>query len=270
MNSPRVSFLLLLCLGLINPILVNAGEILPLQPIDTSSPRSTLSSFLKIMNAAYVELSEVKTSYLVSDRLYFSENEKEHGDRVTEQIKVAARALDLSMISFELITKHEVAARRALQLKSILDRLELPPLDNIPDVEMMEPLTFKRWTIPDTEITIQRVEKGPRSGEYLFTTETVERLPEFYKRMEGIQYLSDGSPGWYESHRNSTWGLALIYPLPVDIEDAFMGHADGIRPTYLALDRTHRCVLCVSSLMYYYTKNNLFLVKAIFAFTILF
>jgi len=213
MNSPRATFLLLLCLGLISPISVNAGEILPLRPIDTSSPRSTLSSFLKIMNAAYVELSELKTSYLVSDRLYFSENEKKHSDRVVEQVKVAARALDLSTLSFEIITKHEVVARRTLQLKSILDRLELPPLDNIPDVEMMESLTFKQWTIPDTEITIQRVEKGPRSGEYLFTAETVERLPEFYGRMKGIQYLSGGSPGWYESHRNSTWGLALIISL---------------------------------------------------------
>jgi len=57
---------------------------------------------------------------------------------------------------------------------------------------MMESLTFKRWTIPNTEITIQRVEKGPRSGEHLFTAETVERVPEFYERMKGIQYLSVG------------------------------------------------------------------------------
>ncbi len=76
MNSPRVSFLLLLCLGLISPILVNAREILPLQPTDTSSPRSTLSSFLEIMNAAYVELSKLKTSYIVSDRLYLSKTRK--------------------------------------------------------------------------------------------------------------------------------------------------------------------------------------------------
>jgi len=113
------------------PILVKAEEVHPLQPTDTSSPRSTLSSFLEIMNAAYVELSELKTSYIVSDRLYLSENEKEHGNRVEEQVKVAARALDLSTLSFELITKHEVAVRRALQLKSILDRLELPPHQTI-------------------------------------------------------------------------------------------------------------------------------------------
>jgi len=132
MSSPRVTFLLLLCLGLISSILVKAEEIHPLQPTDTSSPRSTLSSFLEIMNAAYVELSELKTSYIVSDRLYLSENEKEHGNRVEEQVKVAARALDLSTLSFELITKHEVAVRRALQLKSILDRLELPPTRQYP------------------------------------------------------------------------------------------------------------------------------------------
>ncbi len=212
MSSPRVTFLLLLCLGLIGPILVKAKEIHPLQPVDTSSPRSTLSGFLKIVNAAYVETSELKTSYLVSDRLYFSESENEQLDRIQKQVRVAARALDLSSSQLGIISTNELANRRVLQLKSVLDRLKLPSPDNVPDAKMMESLTFKRWTIPDTEITIQLIKEGPRAGEYLFTEEVVKRLPEFHESMKGIQYLTGGSPGWYESYRNSTLGLAVIIP----------------------------------------------------------
>lgn len=211
-NFLRITFLILLCLGLMGPFLANADEIHPLQPVDTSNPRSTLSNFLEIVNAAYGKLSELKTSYIVSDRLYFSENEKEQHDWVEKQIRVASRALDLSTSKVGIVATNELANRRTLQLKSILDRLELPPQDSIPDAEMMELLTFKRWTIPGTEITIQLIKEGPRAGEYLFTTDTVERLPEFHESMKRIQYSDSGSPGWYESYRNNTWGLAGIIP----------------------------------------------------------
>jgi len=211
-NFLRITFLILLGLGLMGPILAKADEIHPLQPVDTSNPRSTLSSFLKIVNAAYGKLSELKTSYIVSDRLYFTENEKEQLDWVEKQIRVASRALDLSTSKVGIVATNELANRRTLQLKSILDRLELPPQDSIPDAEMMKPVTFKRWTIPDTEITIQLIKEGPRAGEYLFTAVTVERLPEFHESMKRFQYSDSGSPGWYESYRNNTWGLAGIIP----------------------------------------------------------
>jgi len=157
MNFPRVTFLFLLCLQLMNPISVKAEEIHPLQPVDTSNPRSTLSSFLAIVDASYAKLGELKTSYLNSDRLYFSEGESKQIDWIEKQIRVASRALDLSTEQLGIVATGELADRRTLQLKSILDRLELPPLDSIPDAEMMEPLTFKRWTIPDTSITIQLI-----------------------------------------------------------------------------------------------------------------
>ncbi len=103
LSFPRVTFLLLLCLGLMNPISVKAEEIHPLQPVDTSNPRSTLSSFLAIVDAAYVELGKLKTSYLNSDRLYFSEGENEQLGWIEKQIGVASRALDLSTSQFGIV-----------------------------------------------------------------------------------------------------------------------------------------------------------------------
>ena len=141
-NFLRITFLILLCLGLMGPFSAKADEIHPLQPVDTSDPRSTFSGFLKIVNAAYGKLSELKTSYIVSDRLYFSESENEQLDWIDRQIRVASRALDLSTSQVGIVASDELADRRTLQLKSILDRLELPPLDSIPDTEMMKQLTF--------------------------------------------------------------------------------------------------------------------------------
>ena len=56
-----------------------------------------------------------------------------------------------------------------VQLKEVLDRIDLPPMESIPDAQMMAKSEFKYWVIPNTEIRIQRVEKGARAGEYLFT-----------------------------------------------------------------------------------------------------
>jgi len=54
-------------------------------------------------------------------------------------------------------------------LKEVLDRIALPPVESIPDAQMMAKADFKRWTIPGTEIQIAQVKTGPRAGEYLFT-----------------------------------------------------------------------------------------------------
>jgi MscS family membrane protein len=76
----------------------------------------------------------------------------------------------------------------------------------------MESEPFKRWTLPGTEITIARVEKGPRAGEYLFSPETVERLPEFYRRIKHLPYQPGASAGWYELYRYGGAGLRRVIP----------------------------------------------------------
>ena len=42
--------------------------------------------------------------------------------------------------------------------------------------------------IPDTEIVIERVKSGPRSGEFLFSAGTVAQAEEFYDRVHGLAY----------------------------------------------------------------------------------
>ncbi|HSN23061.1 MAG TPA: mechanosensitive ion channel family protein, partial [Methylomicrobium sp.] len=115
--------------------------------------------------------------------------------------------LDLSDIPPSIA--HETARRLAIQLKEVLDRIDLPSDESIPDAEAMAKLEFKRWTLPNTEIRVQRVETGPRAGEYLFSPETLRRLPEFYDKIKDLPYKSGGSVGWNDYASYSPIGVAF-------------------------------------------------------------
>jgi MscS family membrane protein len=185
----------------------------PLTPADTSSPRSTLNGFIATLNQANVRLGEIVKSYRGSSRLYFSDAERVEVERVRDQVELARRTLNLSELPVALTRTDSLSRNRIMQLKEVLDRLELPAFDAIPDAAAMESRQFKRWTVPGTEITIARVEQGPRAGEYLFSPETVERLPEFYRKIEHLPYQSHGTDGWYKRYRYGGAGLRRIIPL---------------------------------------------------------
>ncbi|MSP27073.1 MAG: hypothetical protein EXR80_01120 [Methylococcales bacterium] len=122
--------------------------------------------------------------------------------------KSAERALDLSELP--PATVDETARRLMVQLKEVLDRIELAPIESIPDAQIMAKSEFKSWVIPNTEIRIQRVEKGARAGEYLFTSDTVERLPAFYATVKNRPYQANASVGWYDFVTYSPTGVALV------------------------------------------------------------
>lgn len=179
----------------------------PLKPIDTSSPRGTLQGFLEQMNKAYASGVGMVDAYLATSRQYLSSEDIASLKVTLHHQKLARRALDLSELPLDL--SQETSMRLAVQLKEVLDRLDLPNLDSIPDAQAMAKSEFKYWVIPNTEIRIQRVEKGPRVGEYLFTPETLDRLPEFYESIKSLPYKSDASIGWYDFFTYSPAGVAL-------------------------------------------------------------
>ena len=199
----------------------------PLAPADTSSPRATLGDFLGTMNRGHALLMEIVKSYMGSSRLYLSAEERMEVDRIHGKLDIARRTLDLSELPAALAGT--LSVYRVLQLKEVLDRLELPPLESVPDAAAMEARQFKRWTVPGTEITIARVEEGPRAGEYLFSPETVQRLPEFYQRIRHLPYQPGASESWYETYRYGGAGMRRIIPFK----------------WMLALDRYHHCPACL-------------------------
>jgi MscS family membrane protein len=182
----------------------------PLSTADTSSPRETLRGFVETLNQGHAQVTEIITSYLGSSRLYLSAGERTEVDHVLERIELARRTLNLSELPAAL--SGSLSTYRVLQLKEVIDRIELPAFETIPDAAAMESAQFKRWSLPGTEITIALVEQGPRAGEYLFSPQTVERLPEFYRRIKHLPYQPGATAGWYESYRYGGAGLRRLIP----------------------------------------------------------
>ncbi len=124
-----------------------------------------------------------------------------------EPLNRAVMCLDLSEVPPYLVPSK--GPEIAMMLKEVLDRIELPPFEDIPDREAVErswssdtpdAAAIERWLIPNTAIAIALVTEGPRSGEFLFTADTVRRVPEFYHLVRDLPYLENATPGIYEAY----------------------------------------------------------------------
>jgi MscS family membrane protein len=157
----------------------------PLRPPDTSSPRATLRSFLTNLDKAIVDWRR-GTPDKITDRAWMS----------------AIQTLDFSTTPNS--DSWSVQAERAILLKEILDRVEVPPYSKIPGGDAVAKAGVTRWTIPNTRITIARIEYGPRAGEFLFSAATVERLYRSYMIARELPYKPTAStPGAYEAYIRS-------------------------------------------------------------------
>lgn len=197
----------------------------PLSPLDTSSPRATLQGFIETVDTAYVGMAAVLREYADSGRLYLTPEERKRQIDLVQGAAMAARALDLSGVSPAL--RDIVPAERLLQLKEILDRIDLPAFADIPDQNEATRLGLKRWRLPGTEIDFVLIQNGPHAGEYLVSAATVARLPEFYHKIADLPYkpgpalqliqvyraLSRGRVSTvYDAFSSSPAGLAMIIP----------------------------------------------------------
>src|SRR5438876_4299011 len=141
----------------------NTAEVNPLRPVDTSSPRATLQGFVGTMDEIYRGMKDILQNYATSQRLYLTPDERRKQVEALSTASKAIKVLDLSDIP--PVLRDTVAPERAIQLKEILDRVEIPSFESIPDQEIMARALAKRWRLPGTEIDIGIIEYGPRSGE---------------------------------------------------------------------------------------------------------
>jgi MscS family membrane protein len=107
----------------------------------------------------------------------------------------ARSCLDLSDVA--PVIKEKVGRESQLLLKEIFDRIELPPLESVPDAGEMAMGGLDQWRIPHTEIVVSRVKEENRSREFLFSHETIKRLPGFYEKVKLIPYKSGSREGVY-------------------------------------------------------------------------
>jgi MscS family membrane protein len=157
-----------------------AGAWHPLEPPDTSSPRATIESFLALVEAAAERYSEYRQS--PSPETY---------SRISEVARKAEGLLDLSQVP--PAARSEESLDTLLLLWEVIARIELPELAEIPGAELVassdkEGERLTRWRIPHTEISIVRIEEGPRTGEYLFSADTVARALSFFESVKDLPY----------------------------------------------------------------------------------
>jgi MscS family membrane protein len=184
----------------------------PLAPPNTSSPRDTLRSLSANIFDAY--------------RIYVDQNLYARGasPQIRDHLRRAVRCLDLSAVPPALA--RDVGLEAALMLKEVLDRIELPPPEDIPGDDT-HPLPDK-WVLPGTEITIARVTSGPHAGEYLFTPETVARAPEFYKAVKDLPYQPGAAEDVYRIYQFAPgWMVprAVMTAMPAALKQPYFGEA---------------------------------------------
>ena len=126
-------------------------------------------------------------------------------------------------------------------------------LPNIPDRAEMQRLGLKKWRLPNTEIDFVLIEDGPRAGDWLVSSETVNRLPEFYRRVRHLPPNSEVTRTFhraqsgrsipapptpvYDAFRSSPLGLGFIVPPRWLLGPADLGEDAAARPGALAMAR---------------------------------
>ena len=152
----------------------------PLKPVDLSSPRDTMHTFIQSMN-------QYKQGVIKSN------------SELESKIEKAIRTLNLENTPYVL--RVEKGRETVKLLKEVIDRVKKVSFNEIPkqgDADL--------WRFPGTEITISRVKKGERAGEFLFSPETVFRAKEFYSKVKHLPYIKGTTKGalykepWLEEH----------------------------------------------------------------------
>ena len=187
----------------------------PLETTNRSSPQAVLMNFMENMNSSYTILIKANERNLEIPGYFVADELKEEVQKAEFFFEKATYCMDLS--KFPPSLQKDLGYGRAIMLKEILDKINLPPIEEIPDYEDVErDLETKKfpklnsWRIPNTEIVLVKTEEGILQGEYMFSAETVEKLPVFYGQVKNLPYKMerDVTEGFY-SFYISTPGLLM-------------------------------------------------------------
>ena len=231
----------ILVMGTVVLVMVTVGNVgitraatatdFPLEPPDTSSPRATMDSFLSNMQEAHKAFREASKRYEEEGGWYPSDDVQAERERAFIFFRRAKRCLDLSQVPSTLLDR--VGAQSTVLLKTIFDRISIPALETIPDADEMNVEERSRWRLPHTEIEIAKVLEGPRSGEFLFSPATVNRLEEDYDRIKHIPPQTWGMGGGLHLVHRDEW---IHYPRQIDLSLSELGKKSVFRSPIMEVD----------------------------------
>lgn len=196
------------------PTLVLAQSTNPLKPLDVSSPRATIRSFWE--QSARVE--DALTSY----------RQEQTFEQYVNCVRVFAAGRELFDLS-ETPRAHRLKKGGAAfsYLHDVLVRL--PPVERseIPGGPDFQPDDVEIWTFPETELVIRRVHEGPDQNKYLFSADTVSRLPEFHAKIVSLPAVRETD---YPRSRQEIYrftGPLIPFALSDGIPDSFRVNVFG-------------------------------------------
>ncbi len=214
----KTTFRSFILLGLFAASVLSAvtEEILenPLQAPNTSSPRDTLFGFINDFNSAYS---------------FASQKGRSATDPRDRQIVIQRLQgyFDLENLPEYIYTQASMEA--GVALKEVLDRLTLPLPEEVPGPDELSGVDT--WNLPGTHLQIRRVKTGAREGEYLFSADVVERIPDIYQRVKHLPVRVDGpatTPGlmrWYRSEPVNPRVAMCVNLLPDFFRLPYHGHS---------------------------------------------
>ena len=167
---------------------LHASEMMenPLTPPDTSSPQATLRSYIDNMTTCYHILQKAFLLDVQSDNWFTHTPEvKKLSQEATLHFQKAIDCLDFSNVPAAY--RDEYSKEVVIQLKEVLDRVNLPVLSTVPSMSSVKD-DIKYWRVPKTPIELVLIEEGVRSGEFLFSAETVSTVPELYEMAQTLPY----------------------------------------------------------------------------------
>lgn len=171
-----------------------------LKPVETESPQSVIQGLMENVNAAYSLVMETEAAIGSKPPTMSIEEAREVEHEANQFLERAAATLDLSQTAKS--TKQDLGLETVLLLKEIIDRIGLPPLDMIPDSNMIDSERQRRgdsfsgpirWKYPGTNIEIVEIMEGGRQGQFLFSSESVATIKEFYETIKDLPYQPDYS-----------------------------------------------------------------------------
>ena len=150
----------------------------PLEPVDTSSPQATMTSFFALIDETARRYNEFRDAPSLSTQ-----------NALMQLTEKAERLFDLSQVP--PATRRKVADDTFFLLWDVMARLEVPDFAEIPAAQAGDEAVElpTSWRIPHTEIMIARVEEGPFAGEFLFSPDTVRQMQRFYETTRELPYL---------------------------------------------------------------------------------
>ncbi len=155
------------------------------EPLLTGSPRQTLRTFLRLRDELEANLAS-----------YGKARTRSNLESIDQLMPQFRSLIDLAQTP--AASRREIGDDTTAYLIDIFGRLPLPDLDSVPDDASLDgdkPLTS--WRIPKTPLFISRVAEGPRTGEFLFSSRTVDVAPTFFRRIESQPLKSQlGIESW--------------------------------------------------------------------------